>query len=401
MAKVLFLAFRFPFPQHAGDKIKSYNLLKHLGSKHETTLVSLSHRYLPDHAWIAEVERLGVRVFAFTHNPIWGGLNAIANLFGKNPLEIDFYFNSEMNSLVQDLLKHEQFDIVIPFFMRTAQYVDHISDESIKKILIAEDCRILYQSRSSSNSTNFIQKFVRNWEVFKLLKYEPQEVAKFDATTFVTQADIDAISHYQPHARYAVVTNGVDEDSFQFIPSQEQRLGIGFWGKLDIWSNQMMAREVLEQIGPRVREIIGDDNLPIVIGGGYPPQWMKDYARKDKRFTLIPNPIHINEVGHRVSLLLNPHRGASGIQNKVLQAMAMGCPVVTTKTGIQGIPARHEFHFMEGDSTEELAQGCAKLLQNQVFAESVATNAYQLVNDEFSWNNIYRQLDTVIDELLV
>src|SRR5690606_7142604 len=107
----------------------------------------------------------------------------------------------------------------------------------------------------------------------------------------------------------------------------------------------------------------------------------------------------IEQYYHRSAVFLHPHAGASGIQNKVLQAMAMGCPVVTTPTGLQGNPARHGKEVFVGRTDAELAHHCITLLRDPALRSRVARDARALVERTLAREVIFRQLDDIVEEV--
>ena len=153
---ILFLTARFPFPLIGGDRIKSFHLLKHLSKKHDITLISCIHGEAPTPERLKPLTDLGIKVHTVTVTPFKNGLRCIKTFWTNLPLEIAFYDDPAFHEIVQREIREQSFDLLIAFFMRTAEYIKHIP---IPKLLIAEDCRVLYQSRSVSTTSNIVQKF--------------------------------------------------------------------------------------------------------------------------------------------------------------------------------------------------------------------------------------------------
>lgn len=391
--RILFLTPRFPYPLIGGDRIKSYNLLRHLARHNEVFLVTFNHGKEPSEEQIRSLEDLGVHVYPVVLQPARAALRSIKSVYTDLPLEISFYTQPEFSSTVENLLRTVHFDLGISFFMRTAEY---LKDVPIKKVLVAEDCRVLYQTRSMRSSSNLAQHAVRWWEVRKLKRYEPEIVKHFDMTTMVTDTDINALACNNGGVKYGLLTNGVDLGEFHFRDEHEQRRDILFFGKLDVWANHLMVSRIAESILPKVRKQLKDVKCNIV--GSNPKQLVHRYESDAIHF--IPNVPDIKDYVYKSAIFLHPHLGASGIQNKVLQAMALGCPVVSTPTGIQGIDAVPGRDVLIGHTDEELAGHCIDLLRNPELRSKLARNARMVVECHHSWELIFQQMDDIIDRVL-
>ena len=143
--KILFLSPRFPFPLIGGDHVKCYHLLKHLSTNHDVTLVTFNHGDKPSQEQINSIEGLGVRLVALPLYPYKAAMGCVRTLFTDMPLEIAFYYGDAFAEAVEKLCSENQFDLGISFFMRSAEYIRH---KNFPKILVAEDCRTMYQQRS-------------------------------------------------------------------------------------------------------------------------------------------------------------------------------------------------------------------------------------------------------------
>ncbi|TAL67931.1 MAG: glycosyltransferase [Bacteroidetes bacterium] len=390
---ILFLTARLPYPVIGGDRLKPFNILSYLAKEHNVTLVSFYQgKNVPDE-YVNEMKKLGLEVHVILLNPVTASIRHFFKSFFKLPLEIGYYTQSEFKRIVDDLLNNKKYDLSFAFFMRTAEY---LKNYKIKKILMAEDCRVVYQKRSYQSTKNIIQKLTRWWEFNRLLKYEPKIVEHFDLTTFVTEHDIDSMLNQNPTAKYRLLTNGTDINKFTTPQDFKQRKDILFAGKLDIWANVLMIRDIVNNILPEVRREIPDIKLNIV--GANPSGEIK--ALESGSIKIIPNVPNMVPYLQNARVFLHPHVGGSGIQNKLIEAMACGCPVVTTKTGIQGIPATNGKDVLIGTSSEELAYNTLRLLKDDELAKTISENARKLIVGTHPWESVFEQLDKIMMEVL-
>ncbi len=312
----------------------------------------------------------------------------------KFPLEIGFYNQKMFKDTVDKLIGERNFDIAFAFFMRTAEY---LKNYKIKKILMAEDCRTVYQERSYKNSKNIFQKFVRWWEFNRLKAYEPEIVNHFDITTLVSENDIKSMQEQNPNVKYRLLTNGTDINKFR-IPDDDfsSRKDILFAGKLDIWANVIMIRDIVKNVFPLVKPEVKDCILNIA--GSKPSSYINSlHSDTIKIHPDVPDMVTYLQ-GSRV--FIHPHTGGSGIQNKLLEAMACGCPVVTTPTGIQGIHATNGEDVLIGETAEELAKQTIRLLEDDELAMKISKNGRILIEKTHSWESVFVALDEIINEAI-
>ena len=390
--EIVFLTPRYPFPLIGGDKIKSYNLLKHLAENHNVTLVALSFGKPPSDEEFAAIKDIGVDVYPITLNPVLSSLRTGLRLPLKYPLEISFYYRPDFIRKFDELCEKKKFDLGISFFMRTAEY---LKDKKFKKILISEDCRTLYMKRSSEGSTSLIQKAVRLWEVMKLKKYEPEILNHFDTVTLVTKEDIKAMASLNKNVRLRLVTNGVDVDKFTPPANDIVRKGLIFTGKLSVYSNTMMAIKVAKDIMPRIHAEFPDVKLSIV--GANAPKSVRDL--ENEYVKIYSDVKDISEYYRQSQIFIHPHEAATGIQNKLLEAMSSELAVVTTPTGIQGVIGRNEEHFLISRTTEEMIQNTLRILKDKGLALKLAKNARKLMLETHTWQVVFNQIDEVMAEI--
>lgn len=389
MRTLLFLTPRYPWPLIGGDRIKSYYLLRHLVSNYRVILVTFSHGSAATTEQLAAIRGLGVEVHSIRLNPLLAAIGCVRTFWTHEPIEIAFYNRPAFAHAVDAILANTRVDVGIAFFMRTAEYIR--PRKGMRKILVAEDCRVEYQTRSMHASKSWLQRLVRWWEIRKLREYEPDVIHDFDAITYVSSEDVAAMRVMLPSTKYAVVTNGVDLERFSFNADQSERSGVLFMGKLDVHANELMVDTILEQIMPRVRKTVPEATVTIV-GAARPSK--RRVERDGVNLTGgVPDGVPYL---HRAAVFLHPHAGASGIQNKLLEAMSAGCAVVTTPTGLQGIEAVHGIHCLVFSTPDEAANHVIRLLNNPDERAMLAANARQLMEDTHSWDLVNTQIDDVI-----
>ena len=393
--KLLFLTPRFPFPLIGGDRLKPFYMMKHLAKKHDVKLVSFYQGSKPlSNEYLRQVTSLGVEAHVVNVDPLTAGLRTLVlSMFTRKPFEISFYSLPEFGFEVEKLCKKHDFDLGFAFYMRTAEF---IKNKLFKKILVAEDCRTLYQNRSYLDTNDFKQRIIRKWETSRLRKYEPEIMNHFDVATFVTHEDIKAISEMNPDANYRHLTNGVNLEIFRMPGDDNVRSGILFAGKLDIWANYLMLQQIIGKIYPIVREKLPSAVLKVV--GARPTKAVKSLLTEKIKteFNVESMVPHLQ----KARVFIHPHSGGTGIQNKLLEAMACGCPVVTTPTGIQGIPATHGKDVLIGKNTEEMAEHIISVLENDELASSLGHNARKMIEENLSWVSIYKELDSIVDDVM-
>lgn len=387
---ILFLLPRYPFPVIGGDRVKPYNVLKYLGKNHNVTVVTFFQGPKLTESLINALKNLNVEVEIIKLNPIKAGISTLFRIFSKKPLEILYYEQNTYKLKVKELLKIKNFDLAFSFFMRTAEY---IKDEELPKILMAEDCRTVYQRRSFESSKKILQKIIRWWEWNKLRKYEPIIVNYFDVTTLVSEQDINSMENLNDKVKYRLLSNGTD--IIKFIPDNNiEKENILFSGKFDVWANELMVRKIKFEILPLIK--IRFPNIKLILVGANPGASIKNLLDDD--IELYANVPDVLPYLQKAKLFLHPHLGGSGIQNKLLEAMAAGCPVVTTSTGNQGINAENGKEVLIADSNENLANCAIKILEDNNLATSISKNARELILKKHSWESVHKQIDSIMKE---
>jgi glycosyltransferase involved in cell wall biosynthesis len=390
---ILFITAHFPYPLIGGERIKQSYLINHLAKNNKVFLVSLDKGYEIKDEYIQELKKNNIEAYGFRINKFKSYFNAaIYSPFG-HPMEIEYFRHKLFNQKIKEIVANNKIDLVLNFFLRTAEYAKNINT---KKILIAEDCRSYYQSRTSKVTANLREKAIRYYESVKLKKYESEIVNYFDLTTLVSDIDMEQMKLLNNKADIRILTNGVNTDIFSPPEKQNQRKDLLFLGKLDFLVNTMMVKRIIKEIYPLILKTNPDVKLHIV--GANPTKELQKFASSQINFH--SNVEKIAPFYQQAAAFIHPHEGGSGIQNKVLEAMSCSCPVITTSSGAGGIGIiNRENGFIAGSNDEFAAIAC-ELLNNEKLCNSIGENARKYILENHNWNNINQEFDRMIEEIL-
>ncbi|MDT3740040.1 MAG: glycosyltransferase [Candidatus Kapabacteria bacterium] len=389
---ILIATPHFPFPMIGGERIKLFNLIKHLAKKHNVFLVSFDRGYEVRQEYIDVIKSLGVDTTVFKINHIAAALSAGLFTLFRNPLEIEYFEHSKFRNQINEIMNNHKIDLVLSFFIRTAE---HVKKLPVKKILVAEDCRSYYQKRTSESSKKLRQKFIRGYDAVKIARYESDIMNYFDRTTVVTEEDRKQMLKLNPAADIRIISQGVDTDIYTPSIDAKDRNDILFLGKLDVWANILMVNKIVLEIFPLIKK--ANPGVRLHIAGANPVKGILNF--QSESIQIHQNPVDITPFYQKAAVFLHPHSGGSGVQNKVLEAMASGCPVVTSQSGANGINISNGENGYIAGCNEEFAHYTIEMLTNKNQREKVGINARQYVETEKSWESVFKAWDNMIDEL--
>ncbi len=397
---ILFISPRYSLPFIGGDRLKQYYLIKYLSEKYNLTLITFYQGKETDLDKLKNpFEEMGAKVHIIKLNPFKQAIEVLKGMFSYKPVEISYYFSKEFENILGKELKITNYDISFSFFMRAGNYFTQKSindiiqntNPNLKNILIAEDCRRIYMDRSYKSSKNIIQKIVRFWEAKTLKLYEPNILKYFDVTTLVSDADIENMQKDTNYSNFKLLTNGTDLQKF-FPDSYEIRQDLIFVGKLDVYANELMVRKIVEDIMPLIISKLPNVKLNIV--GKNPNNYIK--SLQSKNVILHEDVKDVNEYLQRSLIFIHPHYSGSGIQNKLIEAMASGTLVVTTPIGNQGINGIDGENLFLVNNDQEMVNKCLEIISNKEKYQNVSENAVNHIRENLSWERVYKDLEVII-----
>ena len=376
--RLLFLTSRLPCPPNRGDRLRTFHLLRLLGQEHELTLLSFVTSK-------AEAER-GRELAAYcpdmhfiVRSKLRSTVTAFANIWRRQPLQALYYRSSEMQHRLDGLLASQKFDAAYVHLFRMAPYVEGKTD--LYRIIDLTDMISLEIAESLPYRTA-ISRFIYRFELPRIVSYERQLAGWADETWLIGARDKNMLAEEQPAANLQVVPNGVDLARFYPDKQGSDTERLVFVGHLDVFHNIDAVNFLLDDILPLVRQKIPDTTLDI-IGPGTGVTTTRGSPKGIRVRGFVPE---LNQALNQAAVFIAPLRFSAGVQNKVLEAMAAGLPVVTTGNVNAGLGARPDHDLLVGDTATELATAIITLLEDAPMRERIGKAGRGFVKQRFSWH---------------
>ena len=445
--KILYISHRIPYPPNKGDKIRSFNEIKYLSQRHEIHLACLADDP-KDLKYEDDLRNFCKSTNVVLINPKIAKLKSIFYLLTKQPLTIPYFYSKKLQQTIDHLLSANHYDAIFCFSSPVAEYV-------FKSKLLVSSCLKLEKSLvkgspvtrnelpetsnqqpSTSNQPpatgnkkpvtsnqqpatkimDFVDvdsdkwaqyaryaSFPKSWiyklEGKRLSRYERKVAESFDHCIFVTNAEGKIFESKNPGIKnITVIQNGVDLDYFspRFNEQPEtsnQQPVIVFTGAMNYYANVdgvvWFTKEILPLIKKQIpaiqfyivgsnptKEVLSLSSNNGVIVTGYVPD-TRAYLR-------------------RATVAVVPLRIARGIQNKILEAMATGVPVVATPKAFEGIEAEPDRDLVLGEDPKKFADLVIKLIKEVSLRESIGNNARRVIENNYSWTKNLEKLDRIL-----
>lgn len=395
---LLLLVHRIPFPPNKGDKIRSYHLLKHLAKKYTVHLGTFIDDQ-NDFQYVDTVKNWCGETYFESLHPTKAKLASLPALLSNRPLSLDYYRSAKMQAWVDRTVKQQSISKIVVFSSVMAQFVEAMSETRrvIDFVDIDSDKWLQYASKKAWPLSWLYQREGRT-----LLSYERKIAASCDASLFVSQAESDLFKTLAPESadKIGFFNNGVDTDYFSpdiahDNPYSPDEKAIVFTGAMDYWPNvdavQWFADEVLPEVQKR------HPNAVFYIVGTRPSEQVMQLANRSGIVVTGSVP-DVRPYLAQAALAVAPLRIARGIQNKVLEAMAMAKTVVVSQQALEGIDAQTDAELLLAENKAHWIDALQVGLQKN--NPDVGIAARQKVEARYNWESNLHRVDALLDPVL-
>ncbi|MCM8761564.1 MAG: TIGR03087 family PEP-CTERM/XrtA system glycosyltransferase [Candidatus Omnitrophica bacterium] len=385
---ILMLTHRIPYPPNKGDKLRAYNIMRYLASQHDVCLLSL-YDELSDCKYVRELNNICKEVHLFYLNPFLAKGQALGSFFMRGPFTVGYFFHPALKRKVYSILREGKTDRIFAYSSPMAQYV---MNAQITKIMDFVDCDSA-KWRQYTVYSGFPMSVVYGLENKLLRNYEREIASKFDRLIVVTEKEKDEFARITDVDKFQVIENGVDTGFFTPGPFSEEKR-IVFTGAMDYYANIDAVFYFCEEIFPIVRRSHPDAQLYIV---GHNPVRAVRSLGKRAGVTVTGTVKDVRDYLRGAIAAIAPMRIAQGIQNKILEAMACGIPVVATSKAAGAVKALPGRDILVSDNPADFARQLSDLIRDKSLRDFIGRSARRFVEEEYSWEKNLSKLDLVIE----
>ncbi len=387
---VLVLTHRIPYPPDKGDKVRSYHWLRYLAARHAVHLATL----VDDPADLAHVpvlERLCASVDVVFRSRTVMQMRALAALGGSRPLSVASFFSRDLARRVTRLAARVPFDVALGYSSVMAEYLDRLPGVPRVLDLVDVDSQkwLEYAERARG-----VRALVYRAEAGRLRRYEAASGRAVDRSVFVSRAEERLYGGFAAGAATAAVPNGVDAAYFAPAPRPADSAPIlVFTGAMDYYANVDAVCHFHERVLPVIARAYPAVRFHVV--GRNPARAVTRLAR-DPRVLVTGTVPDVRPYLQGAAVAVAPLRIARGIQNKILEAMAMALPVVTTSCGFEGLDADRGRDLLVEDDPDRFAEAVLRLLGDGALRTRIGGAARAAVVAGYDWTRNAALLETIL-----
>ncbi|MBN2175947.1 MAG: glycosyltransferase [Bacteroidales bacterium] len=387
--KIFVLLSRFPYPLEKGDKLRAYNQLKQLSKNNKIHLCALNDIRLKSE-YLEALDPICESVTVINLSRLSIMINIVRAFFSGKPLQVGYFYNCRAKRKIQNLIKSINPDHIYCQLIRVSEYV---KDLQIPKTLDYQDVFSKGVQRRSQTAP-FYMKPLLMFEYKRLLKYEKLIFDYFDHKTIISIPDRDLIPHPR-REEIEVVINGVDTEFFKPM-DVEKEYDLVFIGNMGYPPNVNAAEYLAKEILPLVHKT--HPHVTLTLAGATPHPSV--FALQNEKVHVTGFVEDIRECYAKARIFIAPMRIGTGLQNKLLEAMAMKIPSITSALANSALEAEIDREILVGESAQDFAIQIIRLLEDKDYADGIAENGFRFVHARFDWTAATKKLEKIISNNL-
>ena len=384
--KILFVANRVPYPPFRGDKLKIYNLARRLAQHHELYLITFAENE-NEREYEAPLKEIFREIRMISLPRVQSYFNCLLALFSNIPLQVAYFRSKQMTKEVGRFIQTHEIDVIHTQHLRMAQFT---KDIMVPKILDLPDAFSLYWKRRIANRANPLMKFFEKVEYRRLYAFEGNITPFYNLSLVCSAEDLEYLRQEHHAERTALLRNGVDLSNFHPDPGIKPDANtILFTGNMDYAPNVDGVLYFAREIFPKIKASVPEARF--IVAGQRPVKKVRELHSGDIMVTGFVPDLKIEY--QKAWVVVSPLRFGAGTQNKVLEAMSMGIPVVSGPIGFKGLEIENgEGVFLETDP-DGFANKVIEILHSPALREKTGSKGMEIASVKFDWDIIASQLE--------
>ncbi|MBN2301328.1 MAG: TIGR03087 family PEP-CTERM/XrtA system glycosyltransferase [Lentisphaerae bacterium] len=392
---IVFLTHRVPYPPNKGDKLRAFHEIKFLARHHRICLCCLADN-TRDLRYQDELLRYCQSVDIVYLPAYQSNLRSFGALFSNTALSLAYFYSKPLRSVVAQKIHAQRPDLVFVFSSSMAQYVHDV--RHIPKVMDFVDVDSEKWAQYARHA-KFPYNLVYRSESRRLRRYENFLAKTFQHGFLVSEKETrDFRDLVFDKAPLTAISNGVDTQMFQ--PSREpyDPNTLVFTGAMDYFANVETMLYFVRAILPQIRKAIPSVKLYIV--GSKPAPVLKKLANTSSDIIVTGYVDQVRPYVVKSAAFVAPMQIGRGINNKIIEAMAMGVPVVTNSLGLEGIRAVPGHDLLVEDAPENFAAQVIRLMTDAEFRHTIAGNARKTIATHYNWDTNLENLNTILCDVV-
>jgi len=392
---IVIVAPRFPFPLDKGDRLTIYHMLRYFSQRHCVSLVCFLEPE-QDAEWVEKVEPFCEQVVIVPLNKKRAYANCALGVIGRTPLQMHYYADPAMKQAVRSVIETQRPDLLYAHTIRMGQYIEPYTETP--RVLAMQISMTLNYRRLAKQAKGIPSKVFHTLEYRKVRAYEGQFARKFDKVLLISKHDLEAIERDRPVDNVFYSPHGVDFKFFSPDPDvKKEPASLIFTGNMSYAPNVDAARFFYDEILPLVRAEIPDVHWSIV---GADPVPEIQAMGETPGITVTGRVPDLRDYMNRAQVAIDPLRVGAGLQNKVLEGMSMGLPMVVTSVANEGIQATDGENILIGDNAQTFADYVVTLLQDAEHRRRLGVAARAFIAENWSWEKHFNDLESMFLSLI-
>ena len=384
--KIIFLTSRFPYPLDKGDKLRAFHQIKGISKRHNIYLISINTESKVKYEHINILKKYCEEVFVLDTNKFSVIINLLKSFIKSEPLQTGYFYSLKNQKKVNEIIKKIRPDWIYSQLIRTSKYTQNFENNFIDYM----DAMSIGIKRRINNFPIILKPFVRR-EFFITKRYESEIFNKFRKHSIITKNDQNYIDNTS-RKKINIIPNGVDTKYFFPINKNKIRYDIIFIGNMSYPPNIEAAIFLCKKIKPLIDKEY--KFCKILIGGTNPTKKIKNLENEHIHVSgRVEDVRKLYSIG---KIFVAPMFIGSGLQNKLLEAMAMGIPCITTELANKALGAnKHQITIAETE--REFARLCIRILENKSLYDSFSDEGLKFIKKTYDWKKINNKLSDLFE----